>query len=68
MKDKFFIPGLSSGLTVKVFLGFEYECPRGHRFMAAGPDKVLRQSPTARDQGGKLVGQDMPLYMGCLCK
>ena len=23
-------------LTVKVFLGFEYECPRGHRYPAAG--------------------------------
>lgn len=31
-----------SQFVVKIFVGVEYECPRGHRFMLASPDKVLR--------------------------
>lgn len=31
-----------SHFVVKIFVGVEYECPRGHRFMLASPDKVLR--------------------------
>ena len=26
-------------LILKVFIGFEYECPRGHRFMVSAPDR-----------------------------
>lgn len=26
--------------VVKIFVRVEYECPRGHRFMASAPDKV----------------------------
>lgn len=28
--------------VLKIFVGFEYECPRGHRFMMSAPDKILR--------------------------
>lgn len=28
--------------NVKIFIGVEYECYRGHRFMCSGPDRVLR--------------------------
>lgn len=63
--------GLDMGLTVKIFLGIEYECPRGHRFMAAGPDKAQKSvsGPSLRDAAFRVVGSDMPLYMPCaLCR
>lgn len=28
--------------VLKIFVGYEYECPRGHRFMMNSPDKILR--------------------------
>ena len=28
--------------TLRVHLGFEYECPRGHRFFSSAPDKVFK--------------------------
>ncbi|CAH2040196.1 unnamed protein product, partial [Iphiclides podalirius] len=28
-------------LTVKIFIGFEYECTRGHRFMMASPEAAV---------------------------
>ena len=54
-------------ITVKVFVGFEYECPRGHRFMVSGPDKPMKSSSTMREAAGKLVQTDLPLYMACPC-
>ncbi|ROT82205.1 putative protein SMG8 isoform X2 [Penaeus vannamei] len=32
--------------SVKIFLGVEYECVRGHRFMMATPDRHLKASPS----------------------
>ena len=55
-------------ITVKVFVGFEYECPRGHRFMVSGPDKPMKSSSTMREAAGKLVQTDLPLYMACPCR
>ena len=56
--------------TVKVFIGIEYECPRGHRFMLAAPDKVLRAAPSSivKDTGHKVAESDMPLYFPCPCR
>ncbi|KAB0804697.1 hypothetical protein PPYR_01667 [Photinus pyralis] len=56
--------------TVKVFIGVEYECPRGHRFMLAAPDKVLRAAPGSivKDTGHKIAESDMPLYFPCPCR
>jgi len=55
---------------VKIFVGVEYECTRGHRFMAASPDKVLKTGPTGqvRDTGHKVASNDMPLYFPCPCR
>lgn len=55
--------------AVKVFIGFEYECPRGHRFMLAAPDKILKAAPgcIVKDKGQKVAESDMPLYFPCLC-
>ncbi|KAF5277720.1 hypothetical protein FQR65_LT03700 [Abscondita terminalis] len=56
--------------TVKVFIGVEYECPRGHRFMLAAPDRVLRAAPGSivKDTGHKIAESDMPLYYPCPCR
>ena len=55
-------------VTVKVFVGFEYECPRGHRFMVSAPDKPMKSSSTVREAASKLVSSDLPLYMACPCR
>ncbi|XP_014207374.1 protein SMG8 [Copidosoma floridanum] len=59
-------------LLVKIFVGVEYECPRGHRFMAATPDKVLKATGigTVKDNGNKVTSStaDMPLYFPCPCR
>ncbi|XP_014483123.1 PREDICTED: protein SMG8 isoform X2 [Dinoponera quadriceps] len=57
--------------VVKIFVGVEYECPRGHRFMASAPDKVLKASGNGivKDSGNKVTSStaDMPLYFSCPC-
>lgn len=55
-------------ITVKVFIGFEYECPRGHRFMVSAPDKPMKSSSTMREAANKLVSCHLPLYMACPCR
>ncbi|XP_042242622.1 protein smg8-like isoform X2 [Homarus americanus] len=55
--------------TVKIFLGVEYECVRGHRFMMATPDRHLKASPSGlvKDNATKIANADMPLYFPCPC-
>ncbi|KAG7309791.1 hypothetical protein JYU34_004291 [Plutella xylostella] len=52
-------------LTVKIFIGYEYECPRGHRFMMSSPDTV-----TSGGGGGWRGGGpgEMPVYCPCPCR
>lgn len=55
--------------ALKIFIGFEYECPRGHRFILNTPDKILRGgSGMVRDSGSKVAFNDMPLYFPCPCR
>ncbi|XP_011865598.1 PREDICTED: protein SMG8 isoform X1 [Vollenhovia emeryi] len=58
--------------VVKIFVGVEYECPRGHRFMMSAPDKVLKAtgSGIVKDSGNKVTSStaDMPLYFSCPCR
>ncbi|KAJ8911497.1 hypothetical protein NQ315_014422 [Exocentrus adspersus] len=56
--------------TVKVFIGVEYECSSGHRFMLASPDRVLKATPGSivKDTGHKVAESDMPLYYPCVCR
>lgn len=42
--------------TLKIFIGCEYECPRGHRFILNSPDQVLRGGL------GKYILLDLILY------
>ncbi|KAH3818615.1 nonsense-mediated mRNA decay factor SMG8-like isoform X1 [Dreissena polymorpha] len=55
-------------VSLRVYLGEEYECPRGHRFCCSGPEKVIKVSSTSsvKDNANKLVNLDMPLYCPCL--
>lgn len=54
---------------LKIFIGCEYECPRGHRFIMNAPDKVVRGGAgIIRDSGSKVVFNDMPLYFPCACR
>ncbi|CAH0582896.1 unnamed protein product [Chrysodeixis includens] len=60
-------------LTVKIFIGFEYECPRGHRFMMSSPDTVMSGSGggvtrEAGALGGRLAAAAMPLAAPCVCR
>ncbi len=59
--------GIEMGVTAKIFIGMEYECPRGHRFIAAGLDRAMRSAKEA-GTGAKFVNNDVPLYMQCPCK
>lgn len=56
--------------SVKIFIGVEYECPLGHRFMASAPDKILKTcgQGIVKDNGNKVTGSDMPLYFPCPCR
>ncbi|CAB3373921.1 Hypothetical predicted protein [Cloeon dipterum] len=55
--------------ALKIFIGVEYECPRGHRFMLSSPDKMLKASGAGivKETGAKIVSNDMPLYCLCPC-
>lgn len=56
-------------IMLKIFVGCEYECPRGHRFIMSSPDKVLNGgSGIIKDSGSKIVVNDMPLYFPCPCR
>uniref|UniRef100_A0A6M2DWN0 Nonsense-mediated mRNA decay factor SMG8 n=1 Tax=Xenopsylla cheopis TaxID=163159 RepID=A0A6M2DWN0_XENCH len=54
--------------VVKIFVGMEYECPRGHRFMMSTPDKILRATTgLVKESGSRVAGSDMPLFQECPC-
>ncbi|XP_064642230.1 nonsense-mediated mRNA decay factor SMG8-like isoform X2 [Lineus longissimus] len=58
----------SGEVSLKVFVGLEYECPRGHRFFMSTPDKVIKSnSGSSLKSANKLLGSDMPLYFSCQC-
>ncbi|BFZ23591.1 hypothetical protein BsWGS_26630 [Bradybaena similaris] len=61
------VEGADAVTSVRVFLGMEYECPRGHRFFCSGPDKVIKVSSSSivKDNASRLVQMDMPLYTAC---
>ncbi|XP_030842357.1 protein smg8 isoform X2 [Strongylocentrotus purpuratus] len=61
--------GSSDGL--RAYIGNEYECPRGHRFICSGPDKVVKVASGSggpKESANKLVTLDMPLYYSCPCR
>ncbi|CAF0716244.1 unnamed protein product [Brachionus calyciflorus] len=60
----------SRTVTIKAFIGLEYECPLGHRFICSGPDRIVRLSSNGnvKDDAYKLLNCDMPLYTACPCR
>ncbi|XP_043230940.1 protein SMG8-like isoform X2 [Amphibalanus amphitrite] len=56
-------------IYAKIFIGFEYECPRGHRFMLSAPDRVMKVAAAAqvKDSAATVATSDMPLYFNCPC-
>ncbi|XP_071805949.1 nonsense-mediated mRNA decay factor SMG8-like [Asterias amurensis] len=60
----------NSDPSIRAYIGNEYECPRGHRFICSGPDKIVKatSSGIVKDTGTKLVTSDMPLYHPCPCR
>ncbi len=59
--------GLDLGITAKIFIGMEYECPRGHRFISGTVEKAVRTVKEGQT-GSKFVNNDVPLYLGCPCR
>lgn len=56
---------------LKLFIGFDYECPRGHRFMISEPGKVLRHrraSGPLKMDASPLLNNDLSIWMPCPCK
>nr|CAG4642374.1 EOG090X02WG [Evadne anonyx] len=55
--------------TVKIFIGVEYECPRGHRFMSSSPGHVLKATGAGlvKDSAQYITSNDVPLYLPCPC-
>uniref|UniRef100_A0A7E4VYZ1 Nonsense-mediated mRNA decay factor SMG8 n=1 Tax=Panagrellus redivivus TaxID=6233 RepID=A0A7E4VYZ1_PANRE len=55
---------------VKFFVGLEYECTRGHRFMIEKPGFALAFDRRAieKDEAAKLIASDTPILMPCPCK
>ena len=31
-------------VTIKAYIGMDYECPIGHRFICSGPDRLVKVS------------------------
>lgn len=61
--------GNGNYFNLKIFVGTEYECPRGHRFFMSSPTEMVRGgSGIVRDSGSKIVFNDMPLYFPCPCR
>ncbi|XP_029644947.1 protein SMG8 [Octopus sinensis] len=60
----------SGEVNVRVYIGVEYECPRGHRFFSSGPDKLVKMSSSSnvKDNAHKLLTSDMPLFCSCPCR
>ncbi|CAI4228280.1 unnamed protein product [Auanema sp. JU1783] len=60
---------------IKLFVGFDYECPRGHRFFVDhdGEPLVLPRGRSARESSLKEAGldiltKDLPLRRQCTCR
>ncbi|XP_071840984.1 nonsense-mediated mRNA decay factor SMG8-like isoform X2 [Apostichopus japonicus] len=57
--------------SFRAYIGLEYECPRGHRFIHQGPEKISKpQGGTGgpKEGGNKLVTSDMLLHVPCTCR
>lgn len=62
--------GQTAPVTIRAYIGMEYECPYGHRFICSGPDRIAKVSTNGnvKDDAYKLLNGDMPLYTACPCR
>ena len=44
--DSLSVATMTMDYTVRLYVGFEYECPRGHRFFLSAPDKIFKAPST----------------------
>lgn len=60
----------NNSVSVRAYIGMEYECPCGHRFFCSGPDKLSKLSANGnvKDDAYKLLFENMPLYTACPCR
>ncbi|KAF7727830.1 hypothetical protein EC973_006943 [Apophysomyces ossiformis] len=54
---------------VRGYVGAEYECPLGHRFLSCADGRVckLGHKGHPKEHGNYFVHQDLPLFVLCLC-
>ncbi|KAI7908129.1 uncharacterized protein BX663DRAFT_493073 [Cokeromyces recurvatus] len=54
---------------VRGYVGAEYECPFGHRFLSCGDGRVckLGHKGHPKEHGNYFVHQDLPVYIICPC-
>lgn len=58
---------------LRFFIGFDYECPRGHRFIIEKPGKVLQMDKKQgfqayKEEAANLLRSDIPIWAPCTCK
>ena len=55
--------------TVKVFIGVEYECHRGHRFICSDATSAVNAPKSmVKENATRIANSDMPLYIPCVCR
>lgn len=54
---------------IRGYVGAEYECPHGHRFLSCGEGRVckLGHAGHPKEHGNYFVHQDLPLHVMCPC-
>ncbi|KAI7873771.1 hypothetical protein K492DRAFT_215133 [Lichtheimia hyalospora FSU 10163] len=54
---------------IRGYVGAEYECPHGHRFLSCGDGRICKigHKGHPKDHGNYFVHQDVPLYVPCPC-
>ncbi|KAI9250403.1 hypothetical protein EDC94DRAFT_637082 [Helicostylum pulchrum] len=54
---------------IRGYVGAEYECPHGHRFLSCGEGRVckLGHASHPKEHGNYFVHQDLPIFVICPC-
>ncbi|KAI8985400.1 hypothetical protein BDB01DRAFT_842883 [Pilobolus umbonatus] len=54
---------------IRGYVGAEYECPQGHRFLSCGDGRVCRLGHAShpKEHGNYFVHQDLSIYFVCPC-
>lgn len=54
---------------IRGYVGAEYECPHGHRFLSCGEGRVCKLGHVGhpKEHGNYFVHQDLPIFVVCPC-